>query len=41
MPGRPTVSDNHSMNVRNEPKGKRTHSLETSINKGTQNAGKW
>ena len=41
IPGRLAVSDNHSMNVRNEPKGKYTHSLETSINKGTQNAGKW
>ena len=38
--GRP-VRDRHVMSIRNEPKGKRVHSLSNSIIKGTQNAGKW
>ena len=43
IPGRPAGNgtDKHSMSVRNEPKGKRIHSLAKSITKGTQNAGKW
>ena len=40
IPGRPAGNgtDKHSMSVRNEPKGKRIHSLAKSITKGTQNA---
>ncbi len=46
VPGRPTGSqaigiDKHSMPVRNEPKGKRVHSLSHNISKSQQNAGKW
>ena len=43
VPGRPVgdLSEMHSMNVRNVPKGKRAHSLAKSITHGTQNVGKW
>ena len=43
IPGRPAGNgtDKHSMSVRNDPKGKRIHSLAKNITKGTQNAGKW
>ena len=35
------IADKHSMQVRNEPKGKRLHNLSSNIAKGQQNAGKW
>ena len=43
IPGIPEgdITEMHSMNVRNVPKGKRAHGLAKSITHGTQNAGKW
>ena len=36
-----TFPDVCEMPIRNKPKGKRKHSLQTNIMRGTQNAGKW
>ena len=43
IPGRPVgdITEIHSINGRNVPKGKRAHGLAKSITHGTQNAGKW
>lgn len=36
-----TFSDVYEMPIQSKPKGKRKHSLQRNIIRGTQNAGKW